>query len=240
MLDDTAFRHIAPSEPEPDTRGANLRWRNKRPPFECIALLLQGGGALGSYQAGVYEALAEADLHPDWVAGISIGAINAAIIAGNPPAERIGKLRSFWEQITTNPLLDWGLAAADFGLKGELARTMFGQMSAGIDDDQRRVRILLPAPACLPGCSRRGALEATSFYKTELLKSTLEQLVDFDRINEGEMRFSVGAVNVRSGNFVYFDNTTHKIRPEHVMASGALPQAFRPSRLKANIIGTAV
>jgi predicted acylesterase/phospholipase RssA len=124
MLDDTVFRHIAPSETEPDPRGADPQWRTKRPPFESIALLLQGGGALGSYQAGVYEALAEADLHPDWVAGISIGAINAAIIAGNPPAERIGKLRAFWEQITTNPFLDWSLAAAGFGLKGELARTM--------------------------------------------------------------------------------------------------------------------
>jgi NTE family protein len=78
-----------------------------RPPFECIALLLQGGGALGSYQAGAYEALAEANLHPDWIAGISIGAINSAIIAGNHPAERVAKLRGFWEEITANPLLDW-------------------------------------------------------------------------------------------------------------------------------------
>jgi len=225
MLDDTAFQHIAPSEGGPDTRGPDVRWRNKRPPFECIALLLQGGGALGSYQAGVYQALAEADLHPGWVAGISIGAINAAIIAGNPPAERIGKLRSFWEQITTNPFLDWGLVAAGFGLKGELARTVFGQMSAGstmISGASGFFFPRLPVPWVQP----QGALEATSFYKTELLKSTLEQLVDFDRINAGEMRFSVGAVNVRSGNFVYFDNTTHKIRAEHVMASGALPPGF--------------
>src|SRR6476620_4745532 len=225
MLDDTAFQHIAPSEGGPDTRGSDVRWRNKRPPFECIALLLQGGGALGSYQAGVYEALAEADLHPGWVAGISIGAINAAIIAGNPPAERIGKLRSFWEQITTNPFLDWGLVAAGFGLKGELARTVFGQMSAGstmISGASGFFFPRLPVPWVQP----QGALEATSFYKTELLKSTLEQLVDFDRINAGEMRFSVGAVNVRSGNFVYFDKTTHKIRAEHVMASVALPPGF--------------
>src|SRR3984893_12409442 len=78
-----------------------------RPPFECIALLLQGGGALGSYQAGVYEALAEANVHPDWIAGISIGAINAALIAGNAPGERVAKLRRFWEEVTANPLLDW-------------------------------------------------------------------------------------------------------------------------------------
>ena len=86
---------------------ASSRRLAARPPFECIALLLQGGGALGAYQAGVYQALAEADLHPDWVAGISIGAINAAIIAGNPPDERVDKLRAFWEEITANPLLDW-------------------------------------------------------------------------------------------------------------------------------------
>src|SRR5271169_3512897 len=100
---------------------APLRVSN-RPPFECIALLLQGGGALGSYQAGIYEALAEADLHPDWVAGISIGAINAAIIAGNPPDERVSKLRSFWEEITANPMLDWAGALRDFCLKGDFTR----------------------------------------------------------------------------------------------------------------------
>src|ERR1700741_1087101 len=101
-----------------------------RPPFECIALLLQGGGALGSYQAGVYEALAEADLQPDWVAGISIGAINSALIAGNPPSERVAKLRQFWREITANPLLDW---AADLGAltpRGDFARKLFNQMSA--------------------------------------------------------------------------------------------------------------
>src|SRR5437868_7755020 len=76
----------------------------KRLPFDCIALLLQGGGALGAYQAGVYEALAEAELSPDWVAGISIGSINAAIIAGNPAESRVAKLRSFWEAVTTSPL----------------------------------------------------------------------------------------------------------------------------------------
>ena len=86
----------------------------QRPPFECIALLLQGGGALGSYQAGVYAALAEAELQPDWVAGISIGAINSAIIAGNPPEQRVAKLRAFWEGITANPLLDWTTAADRF------------------------------------------------------------------------------------------------------------------------------
>src|SRR5262245_1061309 len=116
--------------------GTAARRRNKshrsteRPPFDCIALLLQGGGALGAYQAGVYEALVEADLHPDWVAGISIGAINAAIIAGNPKAERVAKLRAFWEAITANPWLDWAVASRDLAPRGDAARSMFGQMSA--------------------------------------------------------------------------------------------------------------
>ena len=103
---------------------------SNRPPFECIALLLQGGGALGAYQAGVYQALAEADLHPDWVAGISIGAINAAIIAGNAPTERVGKLRAFWESVTDHPSNDWARFAADHLARGEAARSFLNQLSA--------------------------------------------------------------------------------------------------------------
>ena len=196
-----------------------------RPPFECIALLLQGGGALGSYQAGVYEALAEADLHPDWVAGISIGAINSALIAGNPPEQRVDKLRAFWREITANPLLDWALAAETLAPRGDFARSLFNQLSAGaalMRGAANFFQLRQPAPWLHPN----GALEATSFYETKLLKSTLERLVDFDRINAGATRFSVGAVNVRSGNFVYFDTETHTIRPEHVMASGSLPPGF--------------
>src|SRR5262249_12593459 len=100
-----------------------------RPPFECVAFLLQGGGALRSRHPGVYEALAEAELHPAWIAGISIGAINSAIIAGNPPAERVAKLRSFWEEITANPLLDWAGALGDFWQKGDFARRFLNQIS---------------------------------------------------------------------------------------------------------------
>jgi NTE family protein len=196
-----------------------------RPPFECVALLLQGGGALGAYQAGVYEALAEANLDPDWVAGISIGAINSAIIAGNAPSERVAKLRAFWEEITGNPLLDWAAGIDALVPKGDLARAAFNELSAAwaiVSGAAGFFALRRPAPWLYPA----GALEATSFYETSLLKSTLERLVDFDRINSGAMRFSVGAVNVRTGNFVYFDNTTHAIRPEHVMASGSLPPGF--------------
>jgi NTE family protein len=204
------------------------KWKRRsrtRPPFECIALLLQGGGALGAYQAGVYQALAEANVHPDWVAGISIGAINSAIIAGNPPGERVAKLRAFWEGITVNPLFDWVAAADQYAPKGDVARSAFNQLSAAwalFGGAPGFFALRQPAPWLHPG----GCLEATSFYETKLLKATLEQLVDFDRINSGEMRFSVGAVNVRSGNFVYFDNTTREIRPEHVIASGSLPPGF--------------
>jgi NTE family protein len=217
--------------------GTAARRRNKthrianRPPFECIALLLQGGGALGSYQAGVYEALAEAELHPDWIAGISIGAINSAIIAGNHPAERVAKLRGFWEEITANPLLDWVGMVADLWLKGDFARRLFNQISANwaMCAGAAGFFALRYPPAWF---HPDGALEATSFYDTKLLKSTLERYVDFERINSGETRLSVGAVNVRSGNFVYFDTTTHTIGPEHVMASGSLPPGFPSAEIE--------
>ena len=197
----------------------------KRPPFECIALVLQGGGALGSYQAGVYEAMAAADLHPDWVAGISIGAINAAIIAGNAPENRVAKLKSFWEAVTANPMLDWA-AMNDYMMpQGNLMRSMFNQMSAGFSltggaNDFFEPRTLSPY------FQADGSEGATSFYDTSKLKLTLERVVDFDRINQGGMRFSVGAVNVRTGNFVYFDTTDTKIRTEHILASCSLPPGF--------------
>ena len=196
-----------------------------RPPFECIALLLQGGGALGAYQAGVYQALAEADLHPDWVAGISIGAINAAIIAGNPPTDRVDRLRAFWESITDNPLDGWTGLLADHLARGEMARSWLNQVSAAAALVGGAAGFFAPRlpPAWL---HPPGSLEATSHYETTHLRATLERFVDFDRIDNGETRLSVGAVNVRTGNFVYFDSTTHHIRPEHVMASGALPPGF--------------
>jgi len=196
-----------------------------RPPFECIALLLQGGGALGAYQAGVYEALAEAGIHPDWVAGISIGAINAALIAGNPPERRVEKLRRFWEHITTDV---FGNCPQDFltpWMKGDWVRGLMSQVSAGLAM-MAGVRGFFAPRLPFPWLHPTGTIEAISFYDTASLKSTLESFVDFDRINAQDVRFSVGAVNVRSGNFVYFDTATHTIRPEHVMASSALPPGF--------------
>ena len=210
-----------------------------RPSFECIALLLQGGGALGAYQGGVYQGLAEAGLHPDWVAGISIGAINSALIAGNPPEERVDKLRGFWNAITVNPLLVliadersvpdplnlWNPAGALFAQQGDLARSLANRFNASIAAAMGAPGMFAPRPVH-PLWQPAGTLNATSYYDTSILKATLERFVDFDRINAGETRFSIGAVNVTTGNFVYFDNTTHAIRPEHVMASGALPPGF--------------
>ena len=198
-------------------------------PFECIALVLQGGGALGAYQAGVYEALAEVGIYPDWVAGISIGAINCAIIAGNPPEARIEKLRGFWECITTNPWrssFEW-----TNGPTGDATRAWLNQLHAGLAVIAGTAGFFAPRYPP-PWLYPPGAANATSFYDTRQLKDTLERFVDFDRLNAGAIRLSIGAVNVRSGNFVYFDTQTHTISPEHIMASGALPPSFPPIEIE--------
>lgn len=217
---------VSPKQPKSKTHRARTR-----PPFECIALVLQGGGSLGAYQGGVYEALSEAGLHPDWIAGISIGAINSAIIAGNAPEHRVQKLREFWEGVTENPL--WGLSDAAFSNqpKGDAVRDVENQWNAGvaaIGGVPGFFTPRMPSPWLYPW----GSVEATSYYDTGALKTTLERLVDFERINRDETRLSMGAVNVCSGNFVYFDTTTHDIGPQHVMASGALPPGFPPIEIE--------
>jgi NTE family protein len=191
--------------------------------FEQTVLLLQGGGALGSYQAGVYQALAEANLHPDWVAGISIGSINSAIIAGNPWEKRVERLREFWEAVSSPPLGVPYLPSLQ--LNDESIHHWVNQTRAlGI--------LLFGAPHFFtprfppPGLWGASRADAVSYYDVAPLKATLERLVDFDRINAGSMRLSVGAVNVRTGNFVYFDTTTHRIGPAHIIASGSLPPGF--------------
>ena len=197
-----------------------------RPPFDCVALLLQGGGALGAYQAGVYEALAEADLRPDWVAGTSIGAINSAIIAGNTREERVAKLREFWKLVSRSPFgFDTDFAHLLSG--GDAARTFARQMSAVVATVVGVPGFYAPR---IPGLlfQTPNTFEAISFYDTTLLKTTLERLVDFDLINSRshDVRLSLGSVNVRSGQLVYFNSTTDVIRAEHVMASGALMPWF--------------
>ena len=189
-------------------------------PFEQVALVLQGGGALGAYQGGVYEALAEANMEPDWTAGMSIGAINAAIIAGNSPKYRVDRLREFWTEVTSDgpwPSLSWA--------RGNQARNLFNRLSAGMTLTNG-AKGFFTTRFVSPWLQASGTIDATSFYDTKPLKHTLLRLIDFDRLNSGTTRFSVGAVNVRTGNFVYFDTTTHTIQPEHIMASCALPPGF--------------
>jgi NTE family protein len=194
-----------------------------RPDFERIALLLQGGGALGAYQGGVYQALAEADLHPDSVAGISIGAINCALIAGNPPERRVERLRGFWETVSQPPL---GIPyLPSFDIKNDMTRQMINQwraMDTLMWGAPSFFKPRIPPPIFTPS-SNPGAL---AFYDIAPLKTLLESLVDFDRINDKQTRFGVGATNVKTGNFVYFDNMTHNIGSAHVMASGSLPPGF--------------
>jgi NTE family protein len=205
----------------------------ERPPFECVALVLQGGGALGAFQGGVYQALAEADIQPDWVAGISIGAINCALIAGNPPEARVDKLRAFWERVTTPVIVNMPDIVKSFW-SGDIARGYFNQINAWSALMRGAPGFFEPRPIP-PYLHPPGTIEATSFYDTSHLRSTLEELIDFDRINAGEMRFSVGAVNVRTGNFAFFDNKTHTIRPAHILASGALPPGFPPVEIEGEL-----
>jgi NTE family protein len=203
----------------------HLTTAKRQLPFECVALLLQGGGALGAYQGGVYEALAEANIHPDWIAGISIGAINAAIIAGNPPNSRVDRLREFWTGVTSSAPWHWSGNPFINLAQSDDTRNLLNQMSANLAAAFGAAGFFSARPL-MPWLQPGGTPASTSFYDTKQLKDTLERLVDFDRLNAGMTRFSAGAVNVRTGNFVYFDTTTHKIAPEHVVASGALPPGF--------------
>jgi NTE family protein len=191
-------------------------WRPER--CDRVALVLQGGGALGAYQAGVYQAMHEARLEPDWVSGVSIGAINSAIIAGNPPNRRLRQLRAFWEQITDRKI--W-----PFTPDGDVFRKARNATSSWLTMTQGQPGFFSPRFPN-PWMSFTGAQSATSYYDSAPLGDTLTNLVDFSLINDRSTRFSVGAVNVLTGNFVYFDNAVEQIGPEHVMASGALPPAL--------------
>jgi NTE family protein len=186
-------------------------------------LVLQGGGALGSYQAGAYQALSHHDFEPDWVAGISIGAINAAIIAGNPPDRRVQRLKEFWEMVSAP--VPWSPITV-----GDRGRSFFNETSAAMVAAFGVPGFFTPRLPPAP-LWPQGSPEAQSYYDTAPLRTTLEQLVDFDRINDLKTRLSVGAVSVTSGNFRYFDNFEFKklgkkIGPEHIMASSALPPGF--------------
>lgn len=198
-----------------------VAWRPDR--CDRIALVLQGGGALGAYQAGVYQALHEAGIEPDWVSGVSIGAINSALIAGNPPERRLERLYAFWDRITARRV--W-----HYTPDGDIFRQLRNATSAWFTTVLGQPGFFEPR-IVNPWLSPAGAQNATSYYDTAPLRQSLLELVDFDLINSAPRRFSVGAVNALTGNFVYFDNTTTRIEPEHVMASGALPPAFPTVRI---------
>ena len=186
-------------------------------------LVLQGGGALGSYQAGAFQALCHSGFEPEWVAGISIGAINAAIIAGNAPEKRVDRLKEFWDMVSSP--MSWNPITS-----GERARSLFNETSAALIATFGVPGFFTPRIPPAP-LWPQGSPQSLSYYDTSPLKKTLENLVDFDRINDLKTRLSVGAVGVTSGNFKYFDNVEFKklgkkIGPEHIMASGALPPGF--------------
>jgi NTE family protein len=186
-------------------------------------LVLQGGGALGSYQAGAYQALCHFDFEPEWIAGISIGAINAAIIAGNEREKRIDRLKEFWNMVSSP--VSWNPVT-----QGDRARSLFNETSAALIATFGVPGFFTPRVPPAPFWPQ-GTSQSLSYYDTAPLKKTLERLVDFDRINDLKTRLSVGAVGVTSGNFCYFDNFDFrkrgkKIGPEHIMASGALPPGF--------------
>src|SRR3954454_3307857 len=202
----------------------NPNTRPERTPASAQrVLVLQGGGALGSYQAGAYQALCHCNFKPEWIAGISIGAVNAAIIAGNAPEKRVERLKEFWEMVSSPEA--WNQIA-----HGDRARSLFNETSAALIAAFGVPGFFAPRfpPAPL---WPQGSPQSQSYYDTAPLRTTLERLVDFERVNACETRLSVGAVGVTSGNFTYFDNVEFrklgkKIGPEHIMASAALPPGF--------------
>lgn len=205
-------------------------------PYETVALVLQGGGALGAYQAGVVEGLTEAGIAPHWIAGISIGALNTAIIAGNPPERRVEQLRGFWETICRPayfaPMTEAVHAFVEH--MGGGVRKSFNALEAWRAVTEGQKGFFVPRLPPFPGLAGADPGEA-SFYDISPLKKTLQDFADFDLINDGRrrVRVSVGAVNVRSGNFVYFDNTgPDPLTPEHFMASGAMPPGFPAVKIK--------
>lgn len=186
---------------------------------DCV-VVFQGGGALGAYQAGMFEALCQRYPTPAWLAGISIGAINAALIVGNPVQSRVARLREFWQLVSSSASL-FGATRAT-GVRETLNEVSATQgMLFGVPG--------FFAPRFPPAPFQpRGTLEAISYYDTAPLRQTLERLIDFDLLNSGSVRLSVGAVNVRTGNFAYFDSAKQRIDARHIMASGALPPGFAP------------
>ena len=206
---------ISPTHPTRLAMAAATRAK-ERTVKEQIVLVLQGGGALGAYQAGVYEALMEGGIEPDWVIGTSIGAINGALIAGNAPENRIACLREFWDGVGRNSPFDHLWPPSIFGNSlANLSTIMSGVPS-----------FFTPNPQAIWGPTFPLGVEKASYYTTDPLKATLGRLVDFDYLSRRHVRLSVGAVNVRTSEMRYFNSSKMPLALAHVMASGALPPAF--------------
>jgi NTE family protein len=190
-----------------------------------VVLELQGGGALGSYQAGVYQALQEAGIEPDWVIGTSIGAINASLIAGSPQHARLSRLREFWKRMEQDPL--WKQHA---GFPGFSDRLSYWTTLANGVPGFFRPNVMAHAGDAYP----LGA-EQAGYYSTAPLRETLSELVDFDLLNSNKPRLTVGAAHIRSSRMRYFDSRDGAIDIRHILASGALPPAFPAVRIDGEL-----
>ncbi len=186
-----------------------------------IVLVMQGGGAQGAYQGGVYEALHEAGIEPDWVIGTSIGAINGSIIAGNEVADRLERLREFWSRVETGPPRLLGVLAPMFGNpSSELATLLTGVPG-----------FFSPNPAFLLGPEAMVGVERAAMYSVDPLRKLLPELVDFDRVNSGKPRFTLGLVSVRDSQMRYFDSNYGRVGLDHVLGSSAVPPTFPAVRI---------
>ncbi|MFZ2109790.1 MAG: patatin-like phospholipase family protein [Roseiarcus sp.] len=188
-------------------------------------LVFQGGGALGAYQVGVYQALHEAGVEPDWVIGTSIGAINASLIAGNRREDRLDQMNAFWKRVQNAPCL---AAASNLPWLGA-AMPNLATLLSGISG------FFQPNLLAFLGLNTPLASEAAGYYSTLPLRATLDDLVDFSVLNSGVTRLTVGAANVRTGAMRYFDSREEEISCEHIIASGALPPAFPPVRIDGEL-----
>ena len=209
------------AKPPAEPAGKSNSSASRRKSFGQVVLVLQGGGALGAYQAGVYQGLSEAGIEPDWVIGTSIGAINAALIAGNEPVKRLARLQEFWLRVRDSAYLGdnvWSAWAAAFVNPAFIAN--LGVVMRGVPG------FFEPNRHAAWGLHHRSAVDQASWYTTEPLKETLGELVDRDYLNAKRVRLTVGAVNARTAEMRYFDSRDMSIEIAHVMASGALPPAF--------------
>lgn len=197
----------------------------RKPDAGQVVLVLQGGGALGAYQAGVYQALHEAGIEPDWVIGISIGAINASLIAGNARENRLERLREFWRRIAQHPHLDF---MSGMPWLGRMLPN-WSTIANGVEG------FFKPNPLAFLGMHARLAPDAAGYYSTRPLEATLSDLVDFGRLADHGVRLTVGAANVRTAQMRYFDSRDTRLTVRHVMASGALPPAFPAVRIDGEL-----